>query len=83
MPLENNLNFDKLKKIISLKLGVPEEQITTEAYLHDDFNADPLSLSDLMTNIEDEFEVKITEEAATKFATVQNILDFINDQAPI
>lgn len=79
----NTLNFDKLKKLISMRLGIPEDQIDSNSYLHDDFNADPLSLSDLITGIENEFEVKIPEEEIAKFSTVQNILDFLNDQAPI
>lgn len=79
----NNPNYDKLKKLISMRLGVPEEQITSDSYLHEDLNADPIGLSDLMSGIENDFEIKIPEEEMKKFATVQNILDFLNDHGPV
>lgn len=76
-------NFEKLKKLISTKLGVSEEEINNDSYLQEDLNADPLSVADLVLGIENEFKIKVPEQEAAKFVTVQNILDYINDQAPL
>ena len=55
--------FDKLKDIIVEQLGVEEEEVTLEASIQDDLNADSLDIVDLITVIEDEFDLSIPDEA--------------------
>lgn len=71
--------FDKLRKIISNNLGVPEEEIHSSSHLQDDLNADPLSISDLIISIEDNFDIKIPKEEIIKFNTVADIENFLLD----
>jgi len=70
----------RLKKLISSKLGVDESEITLNSHLQEDINADPLSIADLHTQIEEEFKIKIPNQASSSFSTVEDILNYILDQ---
>ncbi len=72
--------LSRLKKLISVHLGVDEAEINEESHLQGDLNADPLSIADLIVNLEKEFDIRIPQETSTKFQTVGDILNFITDQ---
>ena len=72
--------FTRLKKIIAVQLGIDELEITEDSHLQDDLNADPISIADLIVEIEKEFNIKILQNQAADFNTVGDILSFILDQ---
>ena len=72
--------FNKLKKIIAAQLGIDELEITEDSHLQDDLNADPISIADLIVEIEGEVHIKIPQNQAADFNTVGDILSFILDQ---
>jgi acyl carrier protein len=72
--------LSRLKKLISANLGVDEAEIDEGSHLQDDLNADPLSIADLIVNLEKEFDISIPQETSGKFQTVGDILNFIADQ---
>ena len=55
--------FDKLKELIVDQLGVDEDEVTMEANIQEDLGADSLDIVDLITTIEDEFDLSIPDEA--------------------
>ncbi len=69
--------FEKLKNIIVEQLGVEEDDVTLEANIQDDLGADSLDVVDLITTIEDEFEVSIPDEAVEEIKTVGDIATYI------
>lgn len=69
--------FEKLKNIIVEQLGVEESDVTLEANIQDDLGADSLDVVDLITTIEDEFEVSIPDEAVEEIKTVGDIAAYI------
>ncbi len=69
--------FDKVKEIIVEELGVEPGDVTLEANLADDLGADSLDAVELIMALEDEFELKISDDAAQEFQTVQQIVDYI------
>jgi acyl carrier protein len=71
---------DRLKKIIADQLSVNEEDITPEASFIEDLNADSLDLVELIMSLEEEFGVKISDEDAEKIQTVQDAIDYLNEQ---
>jgi len=71
--------MDKLKKIIADQLGVEENQITESSHFKDDLNADPLSMADLVVNIESAFNIEIPQEELLKFKTVGDVINFLSD----
>ena len=71
----------RLKKIIADQLSVNEEDVVPEASFIDDLNADSLDLVELIMSLEEEFAVKISDEDAAKILTVQDAMDYMQEQA--
>ena len=69
--------FEKLVGIIVDELGVEKSDVTLEANLNDDLGADSLDAVELIMALEDEFEIKVSDEAAQGFKTVQEIVEYI------
>ena len=69
--------FEKVQGIIVEELGVEKDEITLEANLNDDLGADSLDAVELIMAIEDEFEIKVSDEVAQTFKTVKEIVDYI------
>ena len=69
--------FDKLKDIIVEQLGVEEDAVTLTANIQDDLGADSLDVVDLITTIEDEFDISIPDEAVEEIKTVCDIASYI------
>lgn len=72
---------DILSRVITVtseQLSVDASEIRPESSFQDDLGADSLDLVELIMAMEEEFDVKIDDDAATKIKTVQNAVDFIN-----
>src|SRR5256885_8036916 len=70
---------DRLKKIIAKELSVSEDEVTPDASFIDDLNADSLDLVELIMALEEEFNVKISDEDAEKIRTVQDAMDYLHE----
>ncbi|MBL7177746.1 MAG: acyl carrier protein [Desulfobacteraceae bacterium] len=68
---------EKIKKMISEQLDVPEEEVVPAAAFVDDLGADSLDQVELIMAMEEEFDVSIPDEDAENIATVQNAIDYI------
>ena len=73
------MEFEKLKKIIAEELNVDEAEITMETTFVDDLGADSLDIFQIIMGIEDEFEIKIDNDAAEKIATVGDAVEQIKN----
>jgi acyl carrier protein len=73
---------ERLKKIIAEQLSVSEEEVTPEASFIEDLNADSLDLVELIMSLEEEFNVKISDEEAEKIRTVQDAIDYLHEHSP-
>ncbi len=69
--------LEKVKGVVTEKLNVGEDQVTTDAKFVEDLGADSLDQVELIMALEDEFELKIPEEEAEKLTTVGSAVDFI------
>lgn len=69
--------FDRVKKIIVDRLDVEEEKITLESSFKEDLGADSLDIVELVMELEDEFEMEISDEDAEKIATVGDAVQYI------
>lgn len=72
--------FKRLQQIIVDELGVDAEQVTLEASISDDLGADSLDAVELIMAIEDEFEIKVSDEVAQSFKTVKQIVEFVEGE---
>ena len=72
--------LEDIQNIISEYSGVEKEKINLDSHLREDLNLDPLSIADIVSNIESKFALKISEEDIMNFDKVSNIVEFIEDQ---
>ena len=70
----------KVKSIIAEQLGVGEDEIKAESAFIEDLGADSLDIVELVMAMEEEFEVEIPDEEAEHIKTVQDAINFINEQ---
>lgn len=73
--------FEKVKKIVVEQLSVEEGDVKPESNFANDLNADSLDTVELVMALEEEFDIEIPDEAAEKITTVQEAVDYINNQA--
>ena len=71
--------FDKLVDLISDHLGVQPQDITPETSFKDDLAADSLDLYDLVMAVEEEFNVEMDEESASKIETVEGLIRVLKE----
>ena len=67
--------LEKIKPMISEKFGIDEAQITADTRIIEDLGADSLDLVDMLTIIEDDFNIVIPDEAAMNMRTVGDVVD--------
>jgi acyl carrier protein len=70
---------ERVKGIVVKQLGVKEEEVKNESKFIDDLGADSLDTVELVMSLEDEFETEIPDEEAEKITTVQEAIDYINN----
>ena len=69
--------FEKVKKIVAEKLGVPEAKVTEEASFVNDLGADSLDVVELVMALEEKFDINVPDEDAEKISTVGDIVAYI------
>lgn len=69
--------LERVKKIIVDRLGVEESKVTPEATFKDDLGADSLDVVELVMELEDEFDMEISDEDAEKIVTVGDVVEYI------
>ncbi|MEA3267224.1 MAG: acyl carrier protein [Candidatus Fermentibacteria bacterium] len=72
MSLEN-----RIAEIIVSRLNVKPEEVTGTANLKDDLGADSLDMVDLMMDLEDTFNLKISDEEGNTLQTVGSVVSFL------
>ena len=70
-------NLVRLQTIVGKQLGVEPSQVKPDADFGRELGADSLDVVELVMLIEDEFETDIDDEIASKIATVQDALNYI------
>lgn len=73
--------LERVKKIIVDRLGVEEADVTLEASFKDDLGADSLDVVELVMELEDEFDMEISDEDAEKITTVGDAVNYIKEHA--
>ena len=74
--------YERVKSIVSDKLGVDEEEVREESSFVDDLNADSLDLVELIMAFEEEFStpnqsVEISDDDAGKIHTIQDAVNYL------
>jgi len=69
----------RVKAIIVDKLGVDENEVTTEASFTNDLGADSLDTVELIMEFEKEFNIAIPDDQAETIVTVGDAIKYIGD----
>ena len=56
---------------------IRDRAVTAEKSLKDDLNADSLDLFELVTRLEDTYQIEIPTEDLEKMVTVQDVIDYL------
>ena len=73
--------FEKIRAVICEQLSVPEDKITLETSLLSDIGADSLDIFQIISNLEDEFNVEFSNDVVTEMKTVGDAVEYIKAHA--
>jgi acyl carrier protein len=68
---------DRIKKLITNRLGIEEEQIARDKLLTDDLGADSLDIVELVMGVEEEFGIEIPDSEMEKVKTVGDVIEAV------
>ena len=73
--------LDRVRKVVSEKLGVDEGKITESSSIVDDLGADSLDQVELVMAFEEEFDCEIPDDIAEKIITIGDAVSHISAQS--
>ena len=79
MALSRDEVYERVKESLFDKIGADVGEISEDAALQEDLNADSLDLVELIMELEDQFGIKIPDEDAQKLTTVGQSVDYVVD----
>ncbi len=71
--------LEKIKHIIMEQLDVEENEITLESMLVEDLGADSLDIAELMSSVQDEFDIEIDTKDVIKIKRVKHLIEYIEN----
>lgn len=72
-------NEERLIEIIAHQLGIDAKNVTPDASFMEDLGADSLDTVELVMALEEEFDLEIPDSDAEKIQTVQDALDYLDE----
>ena len=69
--------FEKVRDALASQFELDPASITLETNLIDDIGADSLDVVELIMELEDEFGIAISDEAAAELYTVGRIVEYL------
>ena len=73
--------MDLVRQHLVTELELKPEQITESARFKEDFDADSLDLYELVMELEDRYEIAVSEQEAGQISTVGDAVDFVMAKA--
>jgi acyl carrier protein len=68
----------RVKKVIfEQQAEVAEEDISNDSSLQEDLGLEDLDITEIVMNLEDEFDIEISDEDAANLTTVQEVIDLV------
>ncbi|HEY4567325.1 acyl carrier protein [Planococcaceae bacterium Storch 2/2-2] len=72
--------LERVTEVVVDRLSVDESEVKEDASFREDLGADSLDVVELVMELEDEFDMEISDEDAEKIATVGDAVKFIEEQ---
>jgi len=71
------MEFEKIRQIIAEQLGRDESEITMETSLNDDLGADSLDLFQIISELEEAFDMEFAQDDLENIKTVGDAVNFV------
>jgi len=71
------MEFDKITEVIAEQMGIEKSSITNETTFKDDLNADSLDIFQIISELEEIFNMEFTNDDAENIVTVGDAVKFI------
>ncbi len=71
--------FEKVRSMVAEQLGAEISTITMETRFKEDLGADSLDLFELVTALEEEYEISIPAEDLEQIKTVSDVVKYIEE----
>jgi len=75
------MEFEKIKEIIIDILGVSEDKVTPETRLTNDLGTDSLDFLQIVSEIEEAYNIEFSEESAKELNTVGDVVNYVKKMA--
>ena len=75
--------FEKVKKIITEQLGIDEKDVKLDSAFIEDLGADSLDIVELIMAMESEFDMEIEDDSVEDISTVEDVVNYIKENADI
>ena len=72
--------LEKIKEMVAEQLNVEAADLAAETSFKDDLGADSLDLFELVTNLEDEYEIEIPSEELENLTTVGAVAEYLKSK---
>lgn len=75
--LADTVVYEKIRELLCDQLDLENDEVTMDAKILDDLDADSLDLHDLRGSIEEEFDVTIHDEDVENIITVEELVQYV------
>ena len=72
--------LEKIKEMVAEQLNVDVEELNEETSFKDDLGADSLDLFELVSNLEDKYEIEIPSEEIENITTLGAVADYLKSK---
>ncbi len=69
--------LEKMRAILAEQLGLSEDEITVESRFKEDLEADSLDLFELLTTLEEQYDMEIPAEEMEDLTTVGAVIEYL------
>jgi acyl carrier protein len=78
----NSLSENDTKAVVKIlieQLGIEESQVTPEARIIEDLNADSLDVMEILMAVEERFKLSIPDEVSERVSTVGELIELLQE----
>ena len=69
--------MDRIVNLVAERMGVEPDQLTVDTHFVNDLQSDSLDMAELVIDLEEEFDLTISDEEAQKIETVGQAAEYI------
>ncbi len=72
--------YKRVRKILARMVKLKESAVTLGSHLRDDLGVDSVDIWDIMTKMEEEFDIDVEEGDAAGVETVQDVINIVKSK---